>query len=338
MDYQGIITIEPGKRGGKACIRGLRITVDDVLSYLAGGMSQDEILRDFPYLQRSDIEACLHYSAERRPSQGVVGFSEILPVPRSSIESLDRPRLVDYLTRALRDPGVPSSDEEWIKKLEELGVLIRHGGLVHATIAGLTLFGYAPRRYLRHAGIRLMIFEGDDVDSRALLDETLDGSLVGLWRMEGPLARLAQQDHGLLERLSARLEPYITTELPVNAQFRRDKAVRFPLDVIRELVVNAMAHRDWTRAIETEVRVFDRRLEVISPGALHNSMTVDKMIAGQRYPRNPLIVEALRDYGYIEARGMGVRTKVISMTREYLGTEPVFEATEDYLKTILFLP
>jgi uncharacterized protein (DUF433 family) len=57
MDYCKIITMEPGKRGGKPCIRGLRITVSDVLEYLAGGMTEDKILRDFPYLTREDIRA-----------------------------------------------------------------------------------------------------------------------------------------------------------------------------------------------------------------------------------------------------------------------------------------
>lgn len=65
MDYHNIITIEPGKRGGKPCIRGLRITVYDVLSYLAAGMTTEEILTDFPYLTRDDIFACLSYAAER---------------------------------------------------------------------------------------------------------------------------------------------------------------------------------------------------------------------------------------------------------------------------------
>ena len=64
VDYSKIITIEPGKRGGKACIRGLRITVYDVLAYLAGGMSEDQILADFPDLQRDDIRACLAFAAD----------------------------------------------------------------------------------------------------------------------------------------------------------------------------------------------------------------------------------------------------------------------------------
>jgi uncharacterized protein (DUF433 family) len=65
MDYSKIITIEPGKRGGKPCIRGLRITVYDVLDYLAGGMTEDEILADFPDLTRDDIKACLAFAADR---------------------------------------------------------------------------------------------------------------------------------------------------------------------------------------------------------------------------------------------------------------------------------
>jgi len=65
MSYRDIITIEAGKRGGKPCIRGLRITVYDVLDYLASGMSEDEILRDFPDLTRDDIRACLEFAADR---------------------------------------------------------------------------------------------------------------------------------------------------------------------------------------------------------------------------------------------------------------------------------
>lgn len=65
MNYADIITIEPGKRGGKPCIRGMRITVSDVLEYLASGMSEGEILADFPELTRDDIRACLAFAAER---------------------------------------------------------------------------------------------------------------------------------------------------------------------------------------------------------------------------------------------------------------------------------
>ena len=65
MQFKDIITIEPGKRGGKPCIRGMRITVYDVLEYLASGMSEQEVLKDFPYLTKEDILACLGFAATR---------------------------------------------------------------------------------------------------------------------------------------------------------------------------------------------------------------------------------------------------------------------------------
>ena len=72
VDYRAIITMEPGKRSGKPCIRGLRITVYDILEYLAGGMSHQEILADFPSLTEDDIRACLAFRTDR--DNGTLGF------------------------------------------------------------------------------------------------------------------------------------------------------------------------------------------------------------------------------------------------------------------------
>ena len=72
MSYQDIITIEAGKRGGKPCIRRMRITVYDVLEYLASGMTHEEILDDFPYLTKEDTIACLSYAADREKRLMVV--------------------------------------------------------------------------------------------------------------------------------------------------------------------------------------------------------------------------------------------------------------------------
>jgi uncharacterized protein (DUF433 family) len=67
MNHSRIITVEPGKRDGKPCIRGMRIAVSDVLGYLAGGVTEAEILRDFPYLTRDDIRACRDFAASSAP-------------------------------------------------------------------------------------------------------------------------------------------------------------------------------------------------------------------------------------------------------------------------------
>ena len=76
MNYKDIITIEPSKRGGKPCIRGMRITVYDVLDYLASGMTIEEIIGDFPYLNKTDIQACLAYAADREKAQMLVHINE----------------------------------------------------------------------------------------------------------------------------------------------------------------------------------------------------------------------------------------------------------------------
>lgn len=77
MDYREIITIEPGKRSGQPCIRGLRMTVQDVLEYLAGGMTEEEILTEFPDLTLEDIRACLAFAADRERQLAVPPQYEI---------------------------------------------------------------------------------------------------------------------------------------------------------------------------------------------------------------------------------------------------------------------
>ena len=78
MDYRDIITIETGKRSGKPCIRGMRITVQDVLEYLAGGMSEEEIISDFPELTHEDIRACLTFAANRERQLTVASQYEVI--------------------------------------------------------------------------------------------------------------------------------------------------------------------------------------------------------------------------------------------------------------------
>ena len=75
QSWRSLITLEPGKRGGRPCVRGMRITVFDVLSYLAAGMSNQEILDDFPYLTAEDLQACFAFAAERERSTRVVHAS-----------------------------------------------------------------------------------------------------------------------------------------------------------------------------------------------------------------------------------------------------------------------
>jgi ATP-dependent DNA helicase RecG len=260
--------------------------------------------------------------------------TEILPVPGTGLYSLDRARLENYLRDLLREPEMPTTNEKWIERLQGLGFLTVDGaGATVCTIAGLVLFGIRPRQALRQAGIRLMAFKGLDKEYQALLDVVLDAPLVGRWQIDETHRRLI--DAGLIEKFIDQISPFISQEAAeIDEHFRREKSWGYPLDAVRETVVNALAHRDWTRSVDIEVGVYIDRMEVISPGALPNSMSIEKVVAGQRSARNQIIMEVLRDYGYVDSRGMGVRTKVIPLMRA-AGSEAQFDATEDYFKTTL---
>ena len=261
--------------------------------------------------------------------------AELLPVTGTSVADLDLDRLDYYLKEIIRDPEVPGTTSEWSERLLGLGLLAADGlGNTVCSVAGLICFGVKPRRFLRQAGLRVMAFSGEDKAYRALLDVVLDAPLVGRWKVVAGQKQLV--DKGLIEDFAAAIEPFIFEEAAeIDQNMRREKIWFYPWEAVRETVINALAHRDWTRFVDIEVTNYSDRLEVVSPGRLQNSMTVGKMIAGQRSPRNLLIMEILRDYGYVDARGMGVRTKVIPLMRQLNQTEPVFEATEDYLKTVL---
>ena len=261
---------------------------------------------------------------------------ETLPVAGTAFADLDKARLDSYFSLILNDPEIPVRDAEWIDRLLGLGLMTEDGwGHTVWSIAGLVCFGIAPRHFLRQSGLRVMAFAGEDKDYQALLDVILDAPLVGRWRTTAS-GQKQVIDGGLIDRFAATIRPFITLEAAVpDASMRREKSWFYPFEAVRESVINALAHRDWTRSVDIEVSNYADRLEVISPGSLQNSMTIKKMIAGQRSPRNPLIMDILRDCGYVDARGMGVRTKVIPLMRQQNHVDPIFEATDDYVKTVL---
>ncbi len=262
--------------------------------------------------------------------------TESLPVSGSSLNDLDRARLSDYLLNLASDPMVPQADADWEERLIGLGFMVRRPDQsVACSIAGLVLFGHSPRRRLRCGGVRWMSFAGDSKEYQAQDDTVLDGPLVALWDGEPGAGRHIVKG-GLIEDLIDRMRPFISEEgSTINAGLRRESVHRYPGEAMREVLLNALVHRDWTRAIEVEVVNYSDRLEVTSPGALQNAMTVEKMLAGQRSPRNTMIVDVMRDYGYVDARGMGVRLKIVPLTQQYSGKEALFDPTDDYLRVVV---
>ena len=263
--------------------------------------------------------------------------AELLPVSGSTLQDLCLDRLKDYLLTFAGDSQLPVSDEDWWARLCGLGFMVESpGGVAVCTIAGLILFGHAPRRLLHQAGIRWMAFKDKEKAYNALDDRVVDGPLVSLWKTDETGNRKLMEG-GLLEKIVAIMRPFVSEESDhIDQSMRRDRQWLYPIEALREAIVNALAHRDWTRREEIEIVCYADRLELLSPGSLWNSMTVEKMLAGQRSARNLVIVEVLRDYGYVDARGMGVRKKIFPLLLEHNGIEPEFIATEDHLRLILY--
>jgi len=263
--------------------------------------------------------------------------AESLPVAGTTPSHLDFARIDNYFRDFLSDRMVPAAKDAWTERLLGLGFLATDSlGRIVCSIAGLALFGIHPRRHLPQCGLRVMVFDNVDKQYQARLDVVLDGPMVGRFAIEDGQAK-ALIDDGLVEKFVRVIEPFVTVESEtISHGLRREKQWNYPLEAIREMVLNAMVHRDWTRTSEIEIIRFTDRLEVVSPGSLPNSMTIEKMKAGRRTPRNPICLEVMRDYGYVDARGMGVRTKIIPLTRQCSGRDAEFENADDFLGTVIY--
>jgi len=326
LPFYEVVTLDDGKR-----VAVISVTAGTSKPYVLRHNGREDI-----YVRLGSVSrlATREQQARLFESGGML-HSEMLPVSGAGFEALDRARLQDYLLTLAGDHELPATDEAWLRRMIGLGFMTETGVATPVcTIAGLVLFGRAPRRFLRQAGVRWMAFDGNEKQYKALDDAILDGPLIGHFDGRGGARELIE--HGLIEVVMDRMRPFVSIENEALAQeIRRQRTWHYPPEALREALINALAHRDWTRALEVEMVSYSDRLEIFSPGALQNSMTIEKMLAGQRSPRNPVIVEVLRDYGYVDARGMGVRNKIVPLMFHENGVYPDFNVTEDYVSLVL---
>ncbi|MCY4121184.1 MAG: putative DNA binding domain-containing protein [Acidobacteria bacterium] len=281
-------------------------------------------------------------------SSGLLHYG-LKPVPGAGLDALDRRRLHDYLTGVLGGP-VPPDDvaSEWETLLRNIDLMVVSAGQTVATIDGLLLFGMTPNRYLPQAGIRAICYPGSEPDYATRADEDLRGPLVALGASGGVLGRPAPRqlgdaprrglpsaflDRGLVEQAWDFVRRNTTPTARLDNGRRTDRW-EYPESVLREAVVNALVHRDYSiSGADIMLAIFADRIEIQSPGRLPNTVTPEGMRAGVRYARNQTLVNVMRDYGYVDARGMGVRNKIIPGMRAHNGTEPDLIA-EDHRFTV----
>jgi ATP-dependent DNA helicase RecG len=259
------------------------------------------------------------------------------PIPGATLDDLDRRRLVNYFRDLRRQPCPDQDDpESWIRLLVNTELMAEDRGRAMPSAGGLLLFGSRPNKYLPQAGISAAAYTGTEKDYNAKARETLRGSAVSLFPAttpdQGPTyPRLPTAfseggiavEAGIIEQALDFVRRNIQIQAWIGEGGQRLERWDYPLEAVREAIVNAIAHRDYTiSVIDIELSIYANRLEIISPGRLPNTVTVDKMRAGYRASRNELIKEVLRDYRYIEATGLGVPRKIIEGMRAHNGTEP----------------
>ena len=251
---------------------------------------------------------------------------EIKAVPDTNPEDLDMGRIENYYRDVLKRSAPARADvESWRRLLLNSDLLVAAGGDVGATVSGLLLFGENPNRRLPQAGVTAVAFPGPEKEYNTVDEERIRGPLTSRVSTRG-----AALEKGVIDRTVDFVRRNMGSVAWLEGARRRRKRA-FPLDAVREAVVNAVAHRDYAReGTDIEVSLYGDRLEVISPGRLPNGVTVEKMKEGVvRVARNELLKEILRDYGYIEHYGMGVRNRIVESMRRHNGAEPDLVEEDD---------
>jgi len=229
-------------------------------------------------------------------------------VPGATLVDLDKDVLDEYLRRR-SERGSRPMKESLQDHLVEIGAMAEDGT---PTVAGMLLFGKHPQAFLPQSGVVFVKFLGKEPRGR-------DG-MAGYGRrveIEGPLARVVERAWSV-----------VTDEMRVEAVvtgLKREEMPEYPSFAVREALVNAVCHRDYRlNGRRVEIRMYDDRLEVVSPGGLPGFITLDNIVE-EHFSRNPRLVAGLFQWGYIEELGLGI-DRMIEEMLEKGHPAPDFEA------------
>ena len=260
-----------------------------------------------------------------KQGEGAGGYfsAEWFPVWEAEPDELDERRYRYYFSEILKH-----NEEVNQTLLKNRKFLVGEESNLFCSYFAYALFGLKPGIRLPQAQVRVTVFPGMDKDYEMTLDEKLDAPYMPLRN------RMGTVDQAIHEKSIDLLKPFISKERMQGATRRREW--EYPPDAIREVLVNGLVHRDWTKPDYVRVEAYEDRLEIQSPGALPNGMTVEAIKSGARLVRNQECVRIFGDYGYMEDLGMGIRRKIIPLCLEHNKREPDFEVTQDHFKVILY--
>ena len=241
-------------------------------------------------------------------------FPDELPVSGTSLADLDRPYFEATFER-LYDMPVAQVGLPLPRLLQNLKLMKEE----ELTVAGVVLFGRRPQQYLPFARVSGVHFYGAEIGERFRDRKEIEGTLEQ--QIEGALA-------------------FLNLALPLPGQIeglRRQDSPELPLFALREAVVNAIVHRDYTIHGQVRVFIFDDRVEIISPGELPNTATLNSIQFGIHVERNPLLVTFLSKLGLMTQVGTGIPRMMRAMQKAGLPL-PEFKATGGQFSVTLYRP
>lgn len=237
---------------------------------------------------------------------------ESQPVTEATLADLDEQPVERYLNRIAVAP-----DEEPVEILAARGCVLKiPGAELTPTVAGILLFGREPQRFLRNAELICVRYAGPTM-SDEFVRQDIGGTLAEQVRLAEAFV-VSNMQRGM--RITG---------------MQREETTAYPLAVVREAIVNAIAHRDYSiRGEGIRLLMFSDRLEIYSPGRLPGHVTLENL-KDERYSRNEAIVAVLSDLGYIERLGYGIDRMIATMAAASL-PEPIFEETTAGFRVILY--
>jgi ATP-dependent DNA helicase RecG len=262
---------------------------------------------------------------------------EITPVQGGKMSLLDPRRIQDYIyrVRPSASVAVPAWEDtrEWERILVNTSIMAPsevYGPVV--TVGGLLLFGNDPHQLLRQSGIHAVAFRGTQKEYDSVERALLNAPLVPMYDSKNPTALL---EKGLLQIGLDFVSRHCSREgLKEGIRIR---TWDYPEEAVREALANALLHRDYTlTGALIELLIYSDRLEIVSPGNLPNTVTVERMKAGYRCSRNQFLVDVGRDYGIVEQLGLGIRNKILASFQKLGRREPDFVAEEFSFKLVFW--
>jgi ATP-dependent DNA helicase RecG len=242
---------------------------------------------------------------------GLFHFEET-PVPRTtSLDDLEKEAFAEYYRRVY-DASLDKAEAPLLRMLENMRFVVQDlTGAHRLSVAGLLLFGQRPQDHLFYSRVSAVRWAGLEAG-----EEIID----------------RQEVLGRLPQIIEAAESFVLRNTRLSTRIigaRQQDFHQYPRPAIREAIVNAVAHRDYSLSgSQVRVFIFDDRLEVYSPGRLPNGVTLDNIRTHFSKPRNEIIARALLNLGYVNILGSGI-PRMIRLMREHSGREPDLELYDD---------